>query len=109
MAEHDPSAERPEQRPPDDDPLIHHEEEAAASEAAAIGGRAPHDADEERRPVEEAGGGEAEGFEAAEEALVDHAEHTTGEGAPRPDQMGEEAEVDRGSYGEADKPRPTQH
>jgi hypothetical protein len=99
MAEHDEN----------EDPLVRHEEDAAASEAAAIGGRAPDDADEERRPVEEAGGGEAEGFEAAEEALVEHAEHTAGEGAPRPDQMGEEAEVDRASYGEADKPRPTEH
>ena len=92
-----------------EDPLVEHEEQAAASEAASIGGRAPEDSDEERRPVEEAGGGEAEGFEAAEQALVEHAEHTTGEGAPRPDQMGEEAEVERASHGEPDKPRPTQH
>lgn len=30
---------------------------------------------EERRPVEEAGGGEAEGFEQSEELLVEHASH----------------------------------
>jgi hypothetical protein len=30
---------------------------------------------EERRAVEEAGGGEAEGFELAEEELIEHAEH----------------------------------
>jgi hypothetical protein len=30
---------------------------------------------EERRPVEEAGGGEAEGFEQAEEQLREYAEH----------------------------------
>jgi hypothetical protein len=96
MVEHDESEDR----------LIRHEEDAAASEAAAIGGQAPDEPDEERRPVEEAGGGEAEGFEAAEEALVEHAEHTTGEGTPRPDQMGEEAEVDPASYGEADESRP---
>jgi hypothetical protein len=95
MPEHDES----------DDPLVRHEEDAAASEAASIGGRAPADADEERRPVEEAGGGEGEGFESAEESLVDHAEHTAGEGTPRPDQMGEEAEIDPASYGEADRPR----
>jgi hypothetical protein len=53
--------------------------------------------------VREAGGGEAEGFEQAEEALIDHAEHTAGEGTPRPDQMGEEAEVDPATYGEADE------
>jgi hypothetical protein len=40
--------------------------------------------EDERRPVEEAGGGEAEGFEQAEEALVEHAENTSGEGTPRP-------------------------
>jgi hypothetical protein len=30
---------------------------------------------EERRAVEEAGGGESEGFEMAEEALIEHASH----------------------------------
>jgi len=85
-----------------DEELVQHEEDAAASEAAGIGGRAPQDADEERRPVEEAGGGEAEGFEDAEAALIDHAEHTTGEGTPRPDQMGEEAEIDPSVHGQAD-------
>ena len=58
---------------------------------------------EERRPVEEAGGGEAEGFEQAEEALIEHAEHTTGEGAPRLDQFGEEAEPDPATHGEPDE------
>jgi hypothetical protein len=94
---------------PRDDDLVAREEAAAAEEAGRVGGRAPDDADEARRPVDEAGGGEAEGFEAAEEALVEHAEHTTGEGTPRPDQMGEEAEVPRASYGEADRPRPAEH
>jgi len=59
--------------------------------------------EEERRPVEEAGGGEAEGFEQAEELLVDHAEHTRGEGAPRLTQMGEEAEPEHATYGEPDE------
>lgn len=93
----------------EDDALVREQEQAAAQEAAGIGGRAPDDADPERWPVEQAGGGQAEGFEQAEEALIDHAEHTTGEGTPRLDRMGEEAEVDRASYGEADKPRPTEH
>jgi hypothetical protein len=58
---------------------------------------------EERRPVAEAGGGEAEGFEQAEEALVEHAEHAEGEGTPRPDQLGEEAESDAATHGEPDE------
>ena len=92
-----------------DDELVREQEQAAAAEAGRIGGRAPDDVPEEERPVVEAGGGQAEGFEAAEEALIEHAEHTAGEGIPRLDQMGEEADVERASYGEADKPRPTQH
>ena len=44
---------------------------------------------EERRPVEEAGGGEAEGFELAEQELIDHASHGD-----------EHADAD---YGEADE------
>lgn len=87
-----------------DEEFVQHEEDAAASEASRIGGRAPDDADPERRPVDEAGGGEAEGFEDAETALIDHAEHTAGEGAPRPDQMGEEAEIDPSVHGQADGP-----
>jgi hypothetical protein len=52
----------------------------AAAEAAAIGGRptsAPSEADrdEAQRPLAEAGEGEAEGFELAEDELVDHASH----------------------------------
>ena len=90
-----------------DDELVREQEEAAAAEASRIGGRAPDDADEARRPVEEAGGGESEGFEAAEQALIEHAEHTAGEGTPRPDQMGEEAEVDPSVHGQADEPRAT--
>jgi hypothetical protein len=87
-----------------DEQFVQHEEDAAASEAGAIGGRTPEDADPERRPVNEAGGGEAEGFEDAEAALIDHAEHTAGEGTPRPEQMGEEAEVDPSVHGQADGP-----
>ena len=53
----------------------------AAAEAAAIGGRvssepsSQEEPDEAARPVEEAGGGEAEGFELAERDLVEHASH----------------------------------
>ena len=46
--------------------------------------------EEERRPVEEAGGGEAEGFEQAEEELIEHASH--GDPAPDPSELAGEAE-----------------
>src|SRR5204863_2268832 len=49
-----------------------------AVDLATMDDQLEHRRDEERRPVEEAGGGEAEGFEQAEEALVEHAEHTSG-------------------------------
>jgi hypothetical protein len=52
------------------------EADLAASEAALIGGRTDdEDLDPAQRPVSEAGGGEAEGFEQAEAALIDHASH----------------------------------
>ena len=62
--------------------------------------------DEAFRAVEEAGGGEAEGFEQAEEALIENAEYTSGEGAPRLEEIfaadDEEAAPDPATYGEAD-------
>jgi hypothetical protein len=57
------------------------EAEAAAAEAAAIGGRVSSESpsqegiDEAARPLAEAGGGEAEGFEGAERELIEHASH----------------------------------
>ena len=56
-------------------------------------------------PVIEAGGGVAEGFEQAEAQLVDHASHGDDEGTDRilDDAFSEEAEPDRGVYGEADE------
>jgi hypothetical protein len=58
---------------------------------------------EERRPVEEAGGGEAEGFEQAEEALREAAEHGD-ERNPEADAYEMEAEAARAddAGGEAD-------
>jgi hypothetical protein len=48
----------------------------AAREAGAIGGRAgDEDLPPAERPVSEAGGGESEGFEQAEEELIEHASH----------------------------------
>jgi hypothetical protein len=61
---------------PDDDPLAAEEAELAAAEAGAIGGVAgDEDLDPAERPVREAGGGEQEGFEMAEEDLIEHASH----------------------------------
>ncbi len=57
--------------------LIAEEEQLAAEEAAAIGGRAgDENLDPAERPVREAGGGEAEGFEIAEQDLIRHASHS---------------------------------
>lgn len=64
------------------DELAEQEASQAAAEAASIGGRAssepsPIDGepDEAARPLAEAGQGEAEGFELAEQELVEHASH----------------------------------
>jgi hypothetical protein len=96
----------PTEDPRTDDPLVRREEAAAAAAAHRIGGRAgDEDLNPAERPVREAGGGEAEGFEQAEELLVDHAEHSEGEGIPRSTQLGEEAEVDRATYSEAEEER----
>jgi hypothetical protein len=60
-----------------DPPYEQQETDEAAREAAAIGGRGgSEERDPALRPVSEAGGGEAEGFEDAERALIDHASHS---------------------------------
>lgn len=92
----------------DDDPLVAEETAAAAREAGALGGRAHSDEhDPAMAPVYEAGGGEAEGFEEAEESLIDNAEH--GDFAPDPynDAFTGELESDwsGAAYGEADHER----
>lgn len=55
------------------------QEEIAAAEAARIGGSPTSEtgdsADEAQRPLAEAGQGESEGFELAEDELIDHASH----------------------------------
>jgi hypothetical protein len=92
------------------------QEEAAADEAAHIGGERSDDldyierdgrpggiSDEAWRPVEEAGGGEAEGFEEAEAELIERAENAHG---PSPiadaEDYDEEAAALDSVYGEAD-------
>jgi hypothetical protein len=60
------------------------------------------------QPVEEAGGGESEGFEQAERELVEHAEH--GDPAPDPSTEAftpeEESDLQTGEPGEADDVQP---
>ncbi len=60
--------------------------------------------EQERAPVEEAGGGEAEGFEQAEEQLERNASHEDAGGEPGSDAFTPELESDRAGaeYGEAD-------
>lgn len=69
-------------------------------------GREPEDKEREaQRPVAEAGGGVAEGFEQAEEDLIEHASH--GDPAPDPTEMAGETEAEESGavYGEADEER----
>ena len=68
----------------------------------------PRRKEEEMRPVYEAGGGEAEGFEQAEEQLIENASH--GEGNPARDEFPAEAESDLAGaeYGEPDEVDPTE-
>jgi hypothetical protein len=63
--------------------------------------------DEAQEPVTEAGGGEAEGFEEAEELLEENATHGDGGGDPIRDAFTEEERSDESGaeYGEADEPR----
>jgi hypothetical protein len=80
------------------------EADAAAAEAGAIGGRVSYEEeDPAERPLDEAGEGEAEGFELAEEDLIEHASH--GDPAPDPseeEQILREAEGDEAEHGSAD-------
>ena len=90
----------------EDDPTVRREAEAAAREAAAIGGQgAEEDLDPAERPVAEAGEGESEGFEEAEELLVENAGHGEGVADPGGDALPEEADSG-GVYGEADTAAP---
>ncbi len=89
------------------DPLVEDQENSAAAEAAAIGGEVGGDhPDEAMRPVEEHGGGVAEGFEQAERDLIDNASHGDGLGNPEADAIdNEHVEAERASvaHGEPDE------
>lgn len=91
----------------------------SASESHTEGGRmGEHESDvdpdevdrraEEQTPVTEAGGGESEGFELAEEDLVDNAEGSGGD--PLEDRLEPEDAGSEGiaSYGEPDEIEPTE-
>jgi len=97
--------------PPAEDPLLQEEESAAAAEAGRIGGPAPEpEGDEASRPLEEAGQGEAEGFEQAERELEDEASHGESRWDPEADEFSPEAESDRSgaAYAEPDEVDPTE-
>jgi hypothetical protein len=89
------------------DPLVQEQEQAAAQEAGNIGGRggAREDADPAMAPVEEAGGGVAEGFEQSERELIERASHGDERSTPETDAFTPEQESDRSTaaYGEADE------
>ncbi|HYH59892.1 MAG TPA: hypothetical protein VD790_11845 [Thermoleophilaceae bacterium] len=90
-----------------DDRTVRSEEDAAAAEAAGIGGDpGAENPDPERQAVDEAGGGVAEGFEQAEEDLVENATHGDGGGDPGADAIDNEhvdAERSTAEYGEPDE------
>jgi hypothetical protein len=90
-----------------DDEFEREETESAAAEAAAIGGVAgDEDLDPADRPVQEAGGGEAEGFEQAEAQLIEHASHGDQQGAHQVlHHQGADEEDPGAEYGEADHER----
>lgn len=89
---------------PERDPIAEEEADAAAAEAARIGGPPPDDSVEDpaQRPVVEGGEGEAEGFELAEEELIDNAEHGDQKRFPDSD-AGAPEEPTEATYGEADQ------
>lgn len=90
-----------------DEEILEEEEDAAAAEAGRIGGRSGmEDIDPAERASAEHGGGEAEGFEEAEELLEDQAEHGDPLVNPLTDAGEVEAEPDPGTYGEADDVEP---
>jgi hypothetical protein len=90
----------------EEEQLAEEEAKAAAAEAGEIGGPAPEDSeDPAEQPLVEAGEGEAEGFELAEERLEDIASHGDqhrfpGRDAPEPEEGSGPA------YGEPDQAIP---
>src|SRR3954447_14975040 len=90
------------------------QEQEAAAEAAHIGAEPDPDgdglhpgvsSDPARAPVEEAGGGEAEGFELAEAELVDRAENPRGPSPLADRERVSEDDRAEAEYGESDTVR----
>lgn len=96
----------PDRVPEPDRDRVDAEADAAAAEAAQIGGRVEEeDLDPAYRPLAEAGGGDAEGFEIAEADLIENAEHAEGghdRGVPEPESARSGA-----AYGDPDSFDPT--
>jgi hypothetical protein len=87
-----------------DEDYVAEQERAAAEEAVDVGGGEPSgEADESERALSEAGQGESEGFELAEEELIENASHEELAG-PDPMYLAGEAEESQpdAEYGEAD-------
>ena len=88
----------------EDQRRVEEEEEAAAREAASIGGEAgDEDLDPADRPVIEGGGGVAEGFEQAEDDLIEHASHGDEARDPGSDAFAPESEDASATYGDPDR------
>ena len=88
------------------DAAVAEAEEEAAAEAGAIGGVSGEEGiPEAQRPVIEGGEGEAEGFEQAEEELIEAASHGDPAGNPLTDRGEPEEPRPEGAaeYGEADR------
>ena len=88
-----------------DEAYVAEQERQAAEEAVEIGGGpvGSEEADESERALAEAGQGESEGFELAEQDLIENASHGA-DAAPDPTHLaGEpEATIPQAEYGEAD-------
>ncbi len=103
MSEHDPVNSDPLEPTPEE--VVDEETEAAAAEAGEIGGHTNTEGlPEAERPLAEGGEGEAEGFELAEEQLIESASHGDASGHPLGDRFpAEDASSENlASYGEAD-------
>lgn len=84
------------------------QERLAAEEAGAIGGVSGDEGFAEvERPLAEAGEGESEGFELAEQELIEAASHGSGNHNPLGDRFSAEDARSQGlaEYGEADRER----
>lgn len=110
--ERDPRSTEPPEDTAPEEPWERREERLAAAEAGRIGGPAPEtEGDEADRPVEEGGGGEAEGFEVAERELVEQASHGEQRWTPERDAFtpeGDRPPAADPAYGEPDEVDPTE-